>query len=92
MAGRHRYWRPVVAATASAPFRRRPDGKVHFVPSWVRVDGEGITADPSPRQGAHLLTSLAGTNALAVVPDGPGLPVGGRVTTWVLDAESVLSR
>ena len=87
MAGRRHWWRPAIAATAAEPYVRSADGKVHFVPSSVRIDGEGLRASirPSPRQGAHRLTSLTPANALAVLDDGPGLAAGERVTAWLLD-------
>jgi molybdopterin biosynthesis enzyme len=36
-------------------------------------------------QGSNLLRSMAMANALALVPDGPGVPGGGEVDVWLLD-------
>lgn len=77
-------FRPKVTAVADTPFRRRADGRVHLlrVSATWRDDAYHVT-DPGG-QGSHLLRSAATANALAVVPDGPGVGAGETVETWLL--------
>ena len=78
--------RPVLAAVAEEPFRRRRDGKLHVyrvVASWT---GDGRAAVRSAGgQGSHALAALAAANALALVPDGEGITAGDRVDVVLLD-------
>lgn len=94
MAGLGQWWRPSVRARAGEGFPRRPDGKLHLVPSKAELSAEGtvVVAPASGRQGSHLLTSIAPANALAFIPDGSGVAVGGRLTAWLLDADEVVRR
>jgi molybdopterin molybdotransferase len=79
MAG-HRTDRRQVAAVAAVAFRRRPDHKVHLVASVATVDAEGVLkVRPTGPQGSHRLSSVAGANALAVVPNGEGIGAGERL-------------
>jgi molybdopterin molybdotransferase len=75
-----------VAATAVGDLRRRPDGKVHFarVVASPAADG-GWTVTSAGSQGSHQLSVLAGSNALAVLPDGDGVADGETVDILVLD-------
>jgi molybdenum cofactor synthesis domain-containing protein len=59
---------------------RRVDGKVHLdrVVLDVGPDG-GLVAAPLDQQGSHQTVAMALANALAVVPDGVGVPPGGVV-------------
>ena len=68
---------PSVVAVADDGLRRRPDGKVHL----VRVNGEFADdgryhVRPVGAQGSHQLAATALADALAVVPDGDGVPAG----------------
>ena len=79
MMGHPQLHRPRVRATASAPLRRRPDGKIHFARVvWGYGDG-GYEVQSSGGQGSHQLSSLAAANGLAVLPDGQGAAVGDAV-------------
>jgi molybdopterin molybdotransferase len=65
---------------------RRPDGKLHLnrvtaVPS--EADGR-FHVRPSGGQESHLLRAMALANALALVPDGEGIPEGGDVDLLLL--------
>lgn len=77
--------RPSIRAIAATPLRRSPDGKVHY----QRVRGE-FAADgryhvsSGGAQGSHQLAATALANALAELPDGDGVAVGGEVTVYVL--------
>jgi molybdopterin molybdotransferase len=70
---------PPATATLAHAVERRPDGKVHFLrvaTGWV--DGQ-LVARSVGGQGSHQLGAMAGADALAVVPDGPGLVSGATV-------------
>ena len=86
MAGRASIDRPTLRAIVDEDLRRRPDGKVHFV--RVRgtfcADGRYHVASVGG-QGSHQLASTARAQALAVVPDGDGVPAGGEVMAIILD-------
>ena len=76
MMGYRELHRPRVHATASAPLRRRPDGKIHFARVvWDYGDG-GYEVCSAGGQGSHQLSSLAAANGLAVLPDGHGATEG----------------
>ncbi len=86
MAGRDRVDRRRVRATAAGPFRRRPDGKTHFV--RVRVDQDddlGFLASSAGGQGSHHLSAMAAADGLAVLADGDGVAEGGTVEVILLD-------
>lgn len=86
MAGRHRVDRRRVRATATDPFRRRADGKTHFV--RVRVDQDddlGFLASSAGAQGSHHLSAMAAADGLAVLADGDGVAAGGTVEVILLD-------
>jgi molybdenum cofactor synthesis domain-containing protein len=81
--------RPRLLATAPDGFRRRPDGKTHFVRVVVTRTEEGFEARTAGAQGSHQLTATAEANGLAVVPDGDGIQPGGEVGVVVLDPARV---
>ena len=72
--------RPRIPAISDEGLRRRTDGKTHFVRVHGRFEGDGrlhvLTTGP---QGSHQLAATAAANALAVLPDGDGVPAGGVV-------------
>lgn len=87
MMGHRRLTRTHLVAVADEPLHRRPDGKVHF----LRVNGEFADdgryhVRPVSAQGSHQLAATALADALAVVPDGPGLPAGADVAVLLLTA------
>ncbi|MGB3737586.1 MAG: gephyrin-like molybdotransferase Glp [Ilumatobacter sp.] len=85
MMGHARLTRTSLVAVADADFRRSPDGKVHF----ARVNG-GFADDgryhvqPVGAQGSHQLSATASADAMAVIPDGEGLPAGADVAVLLL--------
>jgi molybdopterin molybdotransferase len=85
MMGHTQLARPSVVAIADHELRRNPDGKVHF----MRVNGQ-FAADgrfhitPVNAQGSHQLAATASADAMAVVPDGNGVEVGGEVAVLLL--------
>jgi molybdopterin molybdotransferase len=80
-----RLLRPVVEAVADDGLPRRPDGKLHLdrVVAAHGPDGR-YHVRRSGGQGSHMLRAMALANALALVPDGDGIPAGGTVETMLL--------
>jgi molybdenum cofactor synthesis domain-containing protein len=80
--------RPRVRAIAPHGLGRRPDGRLQFFRvglRWASTEGRsGFEVTSAGGQGSHQLTGMAAANALAVVPDGDGIPPGGEVDTIVL--------
>ena len=91
MAGQAEMHRRRVKATAAEPLTRRPDGKTHFARvRWHWEDrgtgGEsgGYIVSSAGGQGSHQLSAMADANGLAVLPDGDGIPEGGKVELILL--------
>jgi len=85
MMGHRRLTRPSLVAVVDVDLDRHPDGKVHF----MRVNGEfgddgRYHVRPVSAQGSHQLAATALADAMAVVPDGPGVPAGGEVAVLLL--------
>ena len=85
MMGHRRLARPSLVAVADADLARRPDGKVHFMRVTGTFDDDGrYHVRPVSAQGSHQLAATALADALAVVPDGTGLPAGSDVAVLFL--------
>lgn len=85
MMGHPRLARPGHIAIADQGLRRRPDGKVHLVRVVATFEDDGrchVVADRA--QASHQLAATALANAIAVVPDGDGIPEGGDVAILLL--------
>jgi molybdopterin molybdotransferase len=85
MMGHARLTRTSLVAVADSDFRRWPDGKVHF----ARVNGDfgedgRYHVRPVGAQGSHQLSATASADAMAVIPDGEGLPAGADVAVLLL--------
>jgi molybdopterin molybdotransferase len=85
MMGHRRLTRTNLVAVADVALERHSDGKVHF----VRVNGDfgddgRYHVVPVAAQGSHQLAATALADAMAVVPDGPGVPAGGEVAVLLL--------
>jgi molybdopterin molybdotransferase len=81
-----RLHRPRLTATADEALSRRPDGKVHFVRVVAMAGERGVLhVRSSGGQGSHQLAAMARANALAVVPDGDGVRLGGQVEVILLE-------
>ncbi|MFZ9540261.1 MAG: gephyrin-like molybdotransferase Glp [Ilumatobacteraceae bacterium] len=77
--------RPVVNAIADQPLTRGRDGKVHYQRVVARFADDGRVHVQSVRaQASHQLAATALANAIAVVGDGDGVPVGGEVPVILL--------
>ena len=85
MMGHQRLARPSVVAVADADLVRRPDGKTHLmrVTAFFGDDGRCHVA-PVRAQGSHQLAATSTANAIAVVPDGDGVPAGADVAALLL--------
>jgi molybdopterin molybdotransferase len=85
MMGHTQLARPSVVGIADHELRRNPDGKVHFmrVNGHFADDGRYHFA-PVNAQGSHQLAATASADAMAVVPDGNGVDVGGEVAVLLL--------
>ena len=85
MMGHRRLTRASIVAVADVALDRQPDGKVHF----MRVNGEfgddgRYHVRPLDAQGSHQLAATALADAMAVVPDGDGVPAGADVAALLL--------
>jgi molybdenum cofactor synthesis domain-containing protein len=76
--------RPRVHASAAAPMRRRPDGKLHFDRVRVWYDDDGYRCERSGGQASNVLSAMANANGLALLPDGDGVDRGGTVEVVLL--------
>ena len=55
----------------------------------ARITEDGVLrVRPSGGQDSHMLLAMAQANALALVPDGEGIPAGERVEVMLLDADA----
>jgi molybdenum cofactor synthesis domain-containing protein len=88
MMGHRRLTRSSIVAVTDVPLDRQPDGKVHF----MRVRGEfgddgRYHVRPVDAQGSHQLAATALADALAVLPEGPGIPAGAEVAVLLLRSD-----
>ncbi len=74
--------RPTIVAVADEGLPRRADGKTHYmrVSGAFRPDGRFHVSSVGA-QGSHQLAATALADAIAIVPDGDGVPPGGAVAT-----------
>jgi molybdopterin molybdotransferase len=85
MMGHHRLARPSVVAIADDALSRRVDGKVHLVRvTLVWGDDGRAHVRPVGAQGSHQLAATALADAIAVLPDGDGVPAGAEVAVVML--------
>lgn len=85
MAGHGDLERPSIEAIADDGLTRRADGKLHLLRVVASFEPDGRAHVRSAGgQGSHQLSALAAANALALVPDGEGVPAGGSTKTWLL--------
>jgi molybdenum cofactor synthesis domain-containing protein len=85
MMGHRRLSRPSHIAIADDGLPRRPDGKVHLLRVSADFQDDGRCHVRSARaQGSHQLAATALANAIAVVPDGDGIPPGAEVAVVMM--------
>ena len=76
---------PTVVGVTDEGLVREPDGKTHFMRVEVSAQGDGrYHVRSAGGQGSHMLWAMARADALAVVPDGQGIPPGGYVDLLIL--------
>jgi molybdopterin molybdotransferase len=75
---------PRFRAEAGEPFRRTPDGKVHFVRVVVATASGSLRVVSSGGQGSHQLAAMARADGLVVLPDGEGVDAGDLVEVVLL--------
>jgi len=84
LAGHAEVLRPAVRAVAGEDLGRRPDGRTEFRRVVATVEGGRYVVRSAGGQGSHQLAGLAAANALAVLPDGDGVPAKGDVEVLLL--------
>jgi molybdenum cofactor synthesis domain-containing protein len=85
MMGHRRLARPSLVAVSDEGISRRPDGKVHLVRVNTAFGDDGrFRVTPVGAQGSHQLAATALADAIAIVPDGDGIPPGGDVAVLML--------
>ena len=83
--GHQRLARPSIVAVADEGLARRPDGKTHLMRVVAEFADDGrCHVRPVRAQGSHQLAATAEANAIAVVPDGDGIPTGADVAVLLL--------
>jgi molybdopterin molybdotransferase len=79
MMGSPQPFRPLLKATLADEIRRNRDGKVHFLrASYHSVDGE-LRVSIKAGQMSHMLSQMASSNCLLVVPEGEIFEAGERL-------------
>jgi molybdenum cofactor synthesis domain-containing protein len=90
MMGHRRLARQSIVAIADDDLSRRPDGKVHLMRVLAEFGDDGRCHVRSARaQGSHQLAATALANAIAVVPDGEGLPAGSEVAIVMMQGSAL---
>jgi molybdenum cofactor synthesis domain-containing protein len=85
MMGHRKLARPSHVAVADRAFDRRPDGKVHLVRVHAEFADDGrCHVSAGTAQGSHQLAATALANAIAIVPDGDGIPEGADIAVVML--------
>jgi molybdenum cofactor synthesis domain-containing protein len=85
MMGHPSYDRPTVMAVADEGLPRRTDGKTHYMRVFGAFGDDGRYHIGSVgAQGSHQLAATSLADAIAIVPDGDGIPPGGSVATLLL--------
>jgi molybdopterin molybdotransferase len=75
---------PRATAVLEEGYRKKP-GRAHAIRCALRPGDEGWLARPTKEQGSHVLTSMLGADALAILPTESGdLQAGERVTVELL--------
>ena len=87
MMGHSRRFRPVTPAVAAHDMRRRSDGKLHLDRVTLRRDeaSGGLVAASAGGQASNVLSAMAASDGLALLPDGDGVAAGESVDVLRLD-------
>lgn len=93
LSGRRDVERPMALMILDCALPRRRDGKLNLVHVTSRLDDDGrFHVTNVARLGSHLLNAIAGSNAIAMVPDGDGLDEGQEVMAMLLNNENLNGR
>jgi len=85
MAGHARRFRPVTPAVAEHDMRRRVDGKLHLDRVTLRWESGQLMAASAGGQASNVLSAMALSDGLALLPDGEGISAGESVDVLRLD-------
>ena len=87
MMGHSRRFRPVTPAVAAHEMWRRPDGKLHLDRVTLeREAGSGrLVAASAGAQASNVLSAMALSDGLVLLPDGEGVGAGAQVDVLRLD-------
>ena len=86
MMGHSKRFRPVTPAVAGHDMRRRSDGKLHLNRVTLRPDGSGrLVANDAGGQASNVLSAMAISDGLSLLPDGTGVAAGEAVDVMRLD-------
>lgn len=78
-------FRPRLRAVAAEGLRAATDGRLSLVRAWAFVGGDGrVQVRSAGGQGSHVLSALARSNGLALVPAGTDVAAGQEVDVWLL--------
>ena len=87
MMGHSRRFRPVTPVAAAHDMRRRVDGKLHLDRVTLRRDAASgqLVAASAGGQASNVLSAMAHSDGLALIPDGEGVAAGESVDVLRLD-------
>jgi molybdopterin molybdotransferase len=87
MMGHSRRFRPVTPAVAAHDMRRRADGKLHLDRVTLRHDEASgqLVAASAGGQASNVLSAMAASDGLVLLPDGEGVGAGEAVDVLRLD-------
>lgn len=84
LAGRLRLDKPRVGVSTSEPLYS--DGRESYLRAVVVREGDRYVAHSAGGQGSNMISSLARSNALVIIPEGVReAPAGSRLDAWMLD-------
>jgi molybdenum cofactor synthesis domain-containing protein len=85
LAGKRTALRPTLTMVLDCAMPRARDGKLHLVHVVGRYRSDGrVHIERTVAMGSHLLSAVAGANAIAMVPDGDGLDAGESVRGLII--------
>lgn len=86
MMGASRRFRRHLWAVAEEPLRRSEDGKVHFFRAVLSTNKNNeLLVRSAGGQFSHILSALANSDGLAILPNGEGIKAGDSVEVMLLD-------
>lgn len=84
LAGRIRLDKPRVGVSTAEPLYS--DGRESYLRAVVVREGDGYVARSAGGQGSNMISSLARSNALVIIPEHVReVPAGSRLDAWMLD-------